>query len=114
MFPQVKIRFLFPHFEHIFVFVSASKNMFNLDRPFQHHFVNSSIWVSKTKTEKQQLFNKFLKDSKSGFNTNYVTSTDGIRIVPTPTGGKIPGQIKRKRNAKTTTISNNARKLNFH
>ena len=78
---------------------------FKLAGPFKHHYINPSVWASKSNSEKNQLFLRFLKDSKSGYNSKYITCTDGSRIVPTPNGGEKPGQRKRKRNAKTTTDS---------
>ena len=88
---------------------------FKLAEDYLHHFVNPSIWAMKSAAEKQSLFHKFLKDSKSGLATKFTLSTDGEKIVKTPkNGGKKPGQRKRKRTAKTTTMKNaKARKLNM-
>ena len=61
---------------------------FKLAGPLKHHYINPSVWASKSNSEKNQLFLRFLKDSKSGYNSlyRYITSTDGSRIVLTPNG----------------------------
>ena len=65
--------------------------------------VNNAVWEAKSEEEKQQLFMKLLKFKVQKQKT--VTSSDGKLTIPkTATTARKPGQRKRVRNAKTTTI----------
>ena len=80
---------------------------FRLSEDYQHYEVNPALWSLKTKEEREKLFEDFLNDKKGKVNRGkYVLSTDGSRLVmSSPLRGKKPGQRKRKRTAKTTTMN---------
>ena len=66
--------------------------------------VSTVVWESKTEEEKEQVFQKLLRFTVQKPKT--VTSSDGKLTIPkTPTTARKPGQRKRVRNAKTTTIT---------
>ena len=77
---------------------------------YKHHFVDPAVWEIKNEQEQNQLFLNFLRDSRSGLKGKYVHSTDGARFVPTPSGGKKPGQRKRRQAERSRTPSKQTRK----
>jgi hypothetical protein len=68
--------------------------------------VTPAAWENKTSGQQLNLFNRFLKQQVSK-HRNVSISTDGeLGVLFAPNGGKKPGQLKRKRAARTTTKSN--------
>lgn len=66
--------------------------------------LNPQQWAVKSEDQKTKLKAKFIKSRKPQANGTE-TSTDGKLTVPVkPSAGKKPGQFKRRRAAKTTTI----------
>ncbi|KAK3101791.1 hypothetical protein FSP39_006376 [Pinctada imbricata] len=77
---------------------------FRLSKNYQHFEVSKTVWVGKTDQERLRYFNRCrnynVKDKQ------IVTSTDGkTKIIAPRAHGKKIGQVKRKRNAKTTTVT---------
>lgn len=73
---------------------------------YKNFFVNPSVWASRDAGQRHRHFMRFLRKVKEG-DSRCVRSSDGQRVVIKAThGGKKPGQVKRKRTAKTTTTTN--------
>lgn len=65
-----------------------------------------AAWDKKTPQQRESLWGRFMKATVPVTSTATATTADGLLTVYTaPCGGKKPGQIKRKRNAKTTTVN---------
>lgn len=76
-----------------------------LAKNYSHYYIKPELWCSKSKEERKKFFLNFLKDRKKKVTGKYVKSTDGQLTVPTTsTGGKKPGQKKRKRSERTISI----------
>lgn len=80
---------------------------FRLNGQFIKCQVPVLAWCQKTTPQRETLFQRFLT-KPCLTNARLTFSTDNQRLVLTPTanGGKKPGEIKRKRCAKTTSIPN--------
>jgi hypothetical protein len=55
---------------------------YELECAFQHLYVPHTIWTSKTTTEKEKFFTRFLKNRN--LNTKMIQSSDGKLTVPVP------------------------------
>ena len=55
----------------------VGRGNFKLSPSFAHHRIDKAVWPSKTPSERESLFQKFLKDCRSGIKAKYVRSTDG-------------------------------------
>lgn len=84
---------------------------FYLETAYHHHQMSPAVWTSKEPKLRRKHFLCFLKDYKSGQSKKYVTSTDGSRNVPSPSGSRKPGQRRRKQAEKTISSSN--KKIKF-
>ena len=75
---------------------------FSLDDNYARFTVHAAAWENKTDKQRKQHWDKFMKALKT--NTPKSTSADGnLHILSSVCQGKKPGQVKRKRAAKTTT-----------
>ena len=76
-----------------------------LDSYYQNFYLGSEKWLKKSPENRETLFKKFLSTPKK-MHGHLVISTDGQRSSLAPKHkGKKPGQRRRLRMAKTTTIS---------
>ena len=76
---------------------------FRLHESYQHFKIQINNWAGKSLEQRQKMYSKFIKYNPKG--TGKVISSDNQLTVPkTPSAGKKPHQVKRKRTAKTTTI----------
>ncbi|KAK3095171.1 hypothetical protein FSP39_011012 [Pinctada imbricata] len=74
-----------------------------LDGNFRHRRISFDSWCQKSPDERDKLFNNFLKDK--GRLPGYSTSTDGkLTVQTTPSKGKKPNQVKRKRAEKSKSV----------
>jgi len=65
--------------------------------------VTEIVWASKTESEKNALFQKFMNLTRK--KENFIQSSDGmIKIPKTPTTARKPNQKKRVKSNKTTTL----------
>lgn len=78
---------------------------------YQRFSVAPNVWCSRDQQQRQRHFLRFLRKVKEVHKKN-IRSTDGSRVVTSATNaGKKPGQVKRKRTAKTTTVTYKKQKL---
>jgi len=76
---------------------------YKIEPLFKKYRTDYHAWVEMSQEDRRMLYMKFTK--AKGLNLKSVTSTDGKLTVPTtPSGGKKPGQRKRKINAKTFSL----------
>lgn len=90
----------------------AVRNMGNyrLSERYNHHFVEIDHWSNISQEHRDKRTKKFLTDSGKN-NQNTIVSSDGTRTVHrTPTAGRKPNQIKRKR-AERSRTPNSKRRL---
>lgn len=81
-----------------------------LDTKFIHHLVDIDHWTNLTDEQQARRERRFMTD-KGKSNPNLVISTDGTRtLLKTPTAGKKPHQVKRKR-AERSVTPNSKRRL---
>jgi len=77
---------------------------FQLCQEFRQFSMSVTTWSQSTYKKRQRHFSRFLRTIKP-IKAKVVASSDGMRHVLAPvSGGKKPGQTKRKRTAKTTTV----------
>jgi hypothetical protein len=70
---------------------------------FQHSYVPHTVWTSKTTTEKEKIFPRFLKNRN--LNTKMIQSSDGKLTVPNVKRlARKPGQRHRPKTVATRTI----------
>ena len=82
---------------------------FQLCQEFRHFSMPVTTWSQSTYNKRQRHFSRFLRTIKP-IKAKVVASSDGTRHVLAPvSGGKKPGQTKRKRTAKTTTVKRGKR-----
>ncbi|CAH1276898.1 Hypp9422 [Branchiostoma lanceolatum] len=75
-----------------------------LCQDFQWFRVHEVAWMRMTNEERERHFSQFMRHKTPGIPQS-VTSTDGTRVITKRTnGGKKPGQVKRKRATRTTTL----------
>lgn len=78
---------------------------FNLCAEYIKFRMDPLVFLSKSKERRDAIFHKFMRTTKKRL-TSTLTTSDGVSAIYTaPTGVKKPGQIKRKRCAKTTTTT---------
>ena len=77
---------------------------FTLAPEFAHYRMNAHVYEEKTDKQKEKRMAKFLREVKP-IHPRAVTSEDGrLTVLTAANGGKKPGQTKRKRSARTTTV----------
>lgn len=75
---------------------------FSLSERFLHNRVSFDTWNSMTEEQRSRVLKKFSADK--GRRGNRVIATDGTRyVLATPTAGKKPNQVKRKRSERSRT-----------
>ena len=84
----------------------AGQGDYELCGPFKKFVIPIDIWASLPKSKRDNHCKKFAR-KKWLVNARTVFTTDGKRayVGPGANGGKKPHQRKRKRTAKTTTIT---------
>lgn len=82
---------------------------FELASPAKHLFVPHEAWIGMSEEQRKKWMNNFFKFHPP---SNTQSSTDGSLTIPsTARIAKKPGQVKRVRNAKTTSIPNKKLKI---
>ena len=77
---------------------------FTLSPGYERFRLSEHEWIIKTNDQRDKYFRKFLKHVPSSVPT--VTSKDGaLKVMSAPLAGKKPNQLKRKRAARTTTVT---------
>jgi len=77
---------------------------FALCGPFSCHHVSYSAWQSMSADHRDQLFDKYLRDSGRRQQPAAVTATDGgLKVLNTSKVARKPGQRKRPRATRTTS-----------
>ena len=72
---------------------------------YSHHMTDISYWSTMTEENRQKRTKRFLTDQGKA-NSNTVVSTDGTRTAQkTPSAGRKPQQVKRKRAERSVTPS---------
>ncbi|XP_053375386.1 uncharacterized protein LOC128547267 isoform X2 [Mercenaria mercenaria] len=80
-----------------------NKGNYQLHSTYMHHAVDIDHWTRMTSEQQDRRVHKFLKDTGKS-NPNIVISTDGRRtVLKTPSAGKKPNQVKRKRAERSRT-----------
>ena len=76
---------------------------YKLHEQFQHHRIDIDTWVDLDEEKREMLLNRFWSD-RGRVKHGVSVSTDGTRLVlQTPSAGRKPNQIKRKRAERTRT-----------
>lgn len=84
---------------------------FEICDPFKHYQMSTEMWCQKSKEQRHRHYQRFMKEVKPR-DPRLATSRDGkFTIMTSASKGKKPGQVKRKCNAKTTTIKAKVPKL---
>ena len=77
---------------------------YELECAFQHLYVPHTVWTSKTTTEKEKIFARFLKNRN--LNAKMIQSSDGKLTVPNVKRlARKPGQRHRPKTVAAMTIS---------
>ena len=84
----------------------AGQGDYQLCGPYAKMQIPIEVWASQPKAKRDNHVKKFQK-KKWLLNSRTIFTTDGRRsfVGPGTNGGKKPHQRKRKRNAKTTTLT---------
>ena len=84
----------------------AGQGDFELTPAFKKFEVDIDVWYGMSKERRTNHFNRFMK-KKWSVNSRTVFSSDGAFAFTGPgtMGGKKPNQKKRRKRAKTTTIT---------
>ena len=78
---------------------------YRLSDRYLHHKTDVSFWSTMTEENRQKRTKRFLSDCGKA-NANTVVSTDGTRTAQrTPSAGRKPHQVKRKRAERSVTPS---------
>ena len=76
---------------------------YELECAFQHLYVPHTVWTSKTTTEKEKIFARFLKNRN--LNTKKIQSSDGKLTAPNVKRlARKPGQRHRPKTVAARTI----------
>jgi len=77
---------------------------FTLCSPFLRHHVSYSAWQSMSGDSRDELFNKYLRDSGRRQQPAAVTATDGgLKVLNTTNVARKPGQLTCPRATRTTS-----------
>ena len=78
---------------------------FRLIDNFEQFSVSPVVWTKKTNEQRKRYWDRFQKTLKIVGKQKVTTSKDGNLFIPTaPAKGKKPGQVKRSRSEKTTSL----------
>lgn len=81
----------------------VGRGNYMLSEDYKHYSMKPEVWCTKSKEERKKLLDKLLNNvnKRQG---NVITSTDKtLTVTFNPSAGRKPGQVKRKRSAKTST-----------
>ena len=78
--------------------------IFSLVPDFETFKIPVNSWINKTKEQRDRNLLKFLKTYKPQQHRSVISSDAALTILRSIANGTKPGQKKRKRTAKTTTV----------
>ena len=81
-----------------------STGTFSLVPYFETFKIPVNSWINKTKEQRDRHLLKFLKTYKPQQHRSVISSDAALTILRSTANGTRPGQKKRKRTAKTTTV----------